>query len=137
MLSEVTSTPAWTVADAAATGGPSLHSRLLHRTMDLRTPANRAVFAVQARVCRYMREYLDARGFVEVHTAKLQPAAAAEGAGGGAGGSGVFKVDYFGRAAYLAQSPQLAKEMCMAADFERVYEIGPGEWRALRGWLSC
>ena len=37
----------------------------------------------------------------------------------------MFKVDYFRRPAYLAQSPQLAKQMCIAADMERVFEIGP------------
>ena len=40
-------------------------------------------------------------------------------------GSSVFQLDYFGRPAFLAQSPQLAKQMCIAADFEKVYEIGP------------
>lgn len=40
-------------------------------------------------------------------------------------GASVFQLDYFGRPAFLAQSPQLAKQMCVAADFERVYEIGP------------
>ncbi|KAF7979700.1 hypothetical protein HWV62_41034 [Athelia sp. TMB] len=135
VLSEVTSSPAWTVADAARPidamdednesltntgriGGISLQSRLRHRAMDLRTPTNQAIFLIQSRVCRYMREFLDERGFVEIHTAKLQPAATESG-------SSVFKVDYFQRAAFLAQSPQLAKETCISADFERVYEIGP------------
>ncbi|KZP05302.1 aspartyl-tRNA synthetase cytoplasmic [Athelia psychrophila] len=135
VLSEVTESPAWTVADAARPidamdednealtntgriGGISLQSRLKHRAMDLRTPTNQAIFTIQARVCRYFREYLDERGFLEVHTAKLQPAATESG-------SSVFKVDYFQRAAFLAQSPQLAKETCISADFERVYEIGP------------
>ncbi len=36
-------------------------------------------------------------------------------------------MDYFRRPAFLAQSPQLAKQMCIAADMERVFEIGPGE----------
>ena len=40
----------------------------------------------------------------------------------------VFKVDYFRRPAFLAQSPQLAKQMCIAADMERVFEIGPGAY---------
>ena len=45
----------------------------------------------------------------------------------------VFKVDYFRRPAFLAQSPQLAKQMCIASDMERVFEIGPGE-RALEDY---
>ncbi|KAG8733689.1 aspartate--tRNA ligase dps1 [Ceratobasidium sp. 423] len=40
-------------------------------------------------------------------------------------GASVFKVDYFKGKAFLAQSPQLAKQMAIGADFERVYEIGP------------
>lgn len=55
---------------------------------------------------------------MEIHTPKLQPAATESGAE-------VFKVDYFGRTAFLAQSPQLAKQMAISADFKRVYEIGP------------
>lgn len=37
----------------------------------------------------------------------------------------VFKLDYFDTHAFLAQSPQLYKQMALAADFERVFEIGP------------
>jgi aspartyl/asparaginyl-tRNA synthetase len=56
---------------------------------------------------------------MEIHTAKLQLAA-------NESGFIVFKVDYFQRPAYLAQSLQLAAETCIWGDFERVYEIGPG-----------
>ena len=55
---------------------------------------------------------------MEIHSAKLQESATESGAS-------VFKVDYFKRSAYLAQSPQTSKEIAIAADFERVYEIGP------------
>ena len=116
--------------------GIGIQSRIQHRAMDLRvrsftisiahrtnillqTPTNQAIFRIQALICRYARSYLDDRGFIEIHTAKLQPAATESG-------SSVFKVDYFQRAAFLAQSPQLAKETCISADFEKVYEIGPG-----------
>jgi len=61
---------------------------------------------------------LDSQGFIEIHSPKLQGAATESGAS-------VFKVSYFKGNAYLAQSPQLAKQMAIAADFERVYEIGP------------
>lgn len=63
------------------------------------------------------REFLLARGFVEIHTPKLQGGATESGAS-------VFKLDYFGRPAFLAQSPQLAKQMCIAGDMKRVFEIG-------------
>ncbi len=59
------------------------------------------------------------RGFVEIQTPKLT-------AGASEGGAAVFKLDYFGEPACLAQSPQLYKQMCAAcSDFERVFEIGP------------
>ena len=57
-------------------------------------------------------------GFMEIHSAKLQESATESGAS-------VFRVDYFKRSAYLAQSPQTSKEIAIGADFERVYEIGP------------
>lgn len=69
-------------------------------------------------ICNLFREYLNNQGFLEIHTPKLQGAATESG-------SSVFKVSYFKGNAYLAQSPQLAKQMCIAADMERVYEIGP------------
>ena len=55
--------------------------------------------------------------FVEIHTPKIVGAATESGAN-------VFKLDYFGRSAYLAQSPQLYKQI-MVGVFERVYEVGP------------
>ncbi|WAQ93280.1 hypothetical protein PtA15_18A338 [Puccinia triticina] len=61
------------------------------------------------------------KGFIEIHTPKIQGAATESGAS-------VFKLGYFERNAFLAQSPQLAKQMAIAADFERVYEIGPIFW---------
>ncbi|ETN46481.1 aspartate-tRNA(Asn) ligase [Cyphellophora europaea CBS 101466] len=92
--------------------------RFANRILDLRTPTSQAIFRLQSAVCRAFREFLDDKAFLEIHTPKLQ---------GGAteGGSEVFKLDYFGRPAFLAQSPQLAKQMCISADFGRVYEIGP------------
>lgn len=93
-------------------------ARLSNRILDLRTTTSQSIFRIQSTICNTFRAFLDARGFVEIHTPKLQAAATESGAS-------VFKVDYFGRPAFLAQSPQLAKQMCIAADFKRVYEIGP------------
>jgi nondiscriminating aspartyl-tRNA synthetase len=93
-------------------------TRLNHRVIDLRTPANQGIFRLQAAVGRLFREFLVNRGFLEIHTPKLNSAASE-------GGSSVFPVKYFDREAYLAQSPQLYKQMMMGADFERVFEIGP------------
>lgn len=43
------------------------------------------------------------------------------------GGANVFTVSYFKSSAYLAQSPQLYKQMCICADFDKVFCIGPGK----------
>ncbi|KAI0932271.1 hypothetical protein AcW2_000946 [Taiwanofungus camphoratus] len=95
-----------------------LDTRLNNRVVDLRTQTNQAVFKLQHAISHLFRDYLDSQGFTEIHSPKLQGAATESGAS-------VFKVNYFKGDAYLAQSPQLAKQMAIAADFERVYEIGP------------
>jgi ergosteryl-3beta-O-L-aspartate synthase len=92
--------------------------RLNNRIVDLRTAASQSIFRIQSGVCNIFRSYLDSQGFIEIYTPKLQGGATESGAT-------VFEVKYFSRTAFLAQSPQLAKQMCIAADFERVYEIGP------------
>lgn len=91
--------------------------RLDHRWLDLRTPTNHAIFRIQARVCQYFREFFINRGFVEIHTPKIVP-------GVSEGGADVFKLDYFGQMACLAQSPQLYKQMAVESDFFNVFEIG-------------
>ncbi|TDZ39146.1 Aspartate--tRNA ligase 1 [Colletotrichum trifolii] len=96
----------------------SMNNRLNNRVLDLRHPANQALFRVRAMITRKFRETLDNDGFIEIQTPKLQPAATESGAE-------VFKLNYFGRRAFLAQSPQLAKQMAISADFGKVYEIGP------------
>ena len=95
----------------------SLDTELSLRPVTLRAPRARAVFRIQAAVCRAFREFLQEEGFTEIHTPKL-------GRAGAEGGSSQFRLDYFGRKAVLAQSPQLYKQ-AMVGVFERVYEIGP------------
>ncbi|KAF2460017.1 hypothetical protein BDY21DRAFT_281545 [Lineolata rhizophorae] len=92
-------------------------ARLVNRIIDLRTTTSQSIFRIQAGICNLFRSYLDAQGFMEIHTPKLQGGATESGAS-------VFKLNYFGRPGFLAQSPQLAKQMSIAADFGRVYEIG-------------
>ncbi|KAF5287932.1 hypothetical protein FQA39_LY15602 [Lamprigera yunnana] len=92
-------------------------TRLDNRIIDLRTPTNQAVFRIEAGVCRLFREVLTKKGFVEIHTPKIIPAASE-------GGANVFTVSYFKGSAYLAQSPQLYKQMAIAADFDKVFTIG-------------
>jgi nondiscriminating aspartyl-tRNA synthetase len=95
----------------------ALPTLLDHATVLNRHPARRAVFRLAAGVMAAFRATLDERHFTEVQTPKLV-ASATEG------GANVFAVDYFGRPAYLAQSPQLYKQI-MVGVFERVYEVGP------------
>ena len=92
-------------------------TRLANRIMDLRTSTSQSIFRIQSGVGNMFRTTLDGHGFIEIHTPKLQPSATESG-------SSVFHVNYFGREATLAQSPQLGKQMAMASDFERVYEVG-------------
>jgi nondiscriminating aspartyl-tRNA synthetase len=98
--------------------GADLDTRLNHRVLDLRKPAVRAVFELRAAVLDGFRTAFRALGFVEVETPKILRQ-------GAEGGATLFAVDYFGGKAFLAQSPQLYKQMLMAADFERVFEIAP------------
>ncbi|XP_063986009.1 aspartate--tRNA ligase, cytoplasmic isoform X1 [Diachasmimorpha longicaudata] len=92
-------------------------TRLDNRILDLRTPANQAIFRVEAGVCKLFRDILTNKGFVEIHTPKIISAASE-------GGANVFTVSYFKGSAYLAQSPQLYKQMAIAADFDKVFTVG-------------
>jgi len=97
---------------------PDLSVRLNNRVIDLRTQTNHAIFRIQSGVCALFREFLGSHGFMEIHTPKMIGAASE-------GGANVFKIQYFDTNAYLAQSPQLYKQMMICSDFERVFEIGP------------
>ncbi|PKS12571.1 hypothetical protein jhhlp_000779 [Lomentospora prolificans] len=92
--------------------------RTSNRISFLRTPTAQCIFRLNSAICSAFRHTLEGHGFIEIHTPKLQPAATESGAE-------VFKVNYYGRTAFLAQSPQLAKQLCISADFGRVFEIGP------------
>ncbi len=98
--------------------GADLDTRFNHRVLDLRKPAVRAVFELRAAVLDGFRRAFAERGFLEVETPKLLRQ-------GAEGGATLFRVDYFERPAYLAQSPQLYKQMLIGAGFERVFEIAP------------
>lgn len=87
-----------------------------YRWLSLRNLQEQKVFKIRASLLRYIREYLTKNEFVEIQTPKLL-------AGATEGGAEVFKLDYFGQEATLAQSPQLYKQMLVGA-FERVFEIG-------------
>ncbi|XP_062588514.1 aspartate--tRNA ligase, cytoplasmic-like [Saccostrea cucullata] len=92
-------------------------TRLDNRILDLRTTTNHAIFRITAGVCRFFREHLDSQGFIEIHSPKIISAASE-------GGANVFIVSYFKSKAFLAQSPQLYKQMCICSDFDKVYTVG-------------
>ena len=94
-----------------------LATRLDHAAVALRHPTRAATQRLLDAAMRGFRETLAARGFTEIATPKLLGSAPE-------GGANVFTVDYFGRAAYLAQSPQLYKQVMVGA-LERVFEVGP------------
>jgi aspartyl-tRNA synthetase len=95
-----------------------LDTRLNHRILDLRKPKINAIFRIQHSLVRFAREYLEANGFVEIHTPKIV-AEATEG------GANLFEIKYFDKKAYLAQSPQFYKQLMLLGGFGRVYEIAP------------
>lgn len=104
-------------AEDGPQGRVNQDTRLDNRIIDLRTTTNQAIFRVQAAICRIFRAHLTAKGFVEIHSPKIISAASE-------GGANVFEVSYFKGQAYLAQSPQLYKQMCICADFEKVFTTG-------------
>ncbi len=95
----------------------NLDTDLSNRPLTLRSGELRARFRIQAAIVRAYRDFLERNGFVDIRTPKI--------VGGNAeGGTNVFRLDYFGRKAFLAQSPQFYKQT-MVGVFERVYEVGP------------
>jgi nondiscriminating aspartyl-tRNA synthetase len=95
----------------------SLPMLLDHAPVLWRHPAQSAMWRIAAASLRGFRAVLDRRGFVEIQTPKIVGSATESGAN-------VFELNYFGRSAYLAQSPQLYKQV-MVGVLERVYETGP------------
>lgn len=93
-------------------------TRLDYRFLDLRREDNNLLFKIETLLEHSMREYCINNNFMEIHSPKIAAAAAESGAE-------TFKLDYFGQEASLSQSPQFYKQMAMAANFGKVFEIGP------------
>jgi len=91
-------------------------TRLDNRIIDLRKPEKQAIFKIRTGVLAAAHEYLRSQQFLEVHTPKII-------ASSSEGGTDMFKLRYFEREAFLAQSPQLYKQSLMATGLDRVYEI--------------
>lgn len=100
----------------------NLDARLDWRVIDLRRRENLAIFQVQSTLVQGMVEYLNQKGYLQVFTPCLL-------GGTSEGGAEVFRLDYFGKEAFLRQDPQLHRQLCIAAGFDKVYDLGPN-WRA-------
>lgn len=98
--------------------GVEVETRFNNRFMDLRKAETRAVFEIKSLVLDLIDESLEKEGFVEVFTPKIV-------ASGAEGGASLFEIKYFDKPAYLAQSPQLYKQILMSTGLDKVYEIGP------------
>lgn len=96
----------------------NLDQRLDWRFVDLRRPANKLIFQVQTAMEYAMRQFWHEEGFIEIHSPKITGSPSESGAE-------LFSLPYFGRTAYLAQSPQFYKQMAMAAGLGKIFEIGP------------
>src|SRR5467141_4894773 len=94
-----------------------LDTRLNWRFLDFRSEESRAIFRIQSRILQTFREFFTTRHYVEIQPPVII-ASASEG------GAELFSLKYFEKDAYLAQSPQLYKQMC-AISFEKVYTVLP------------
>ena len=95
----------------------SIENLLNYRPVTLRNEKERAIFKLQEGITFGIRKFLQENRFTEIHTPKIVYS-------GAEGGANIFRINYFGKEAYLAQSPQFYKQM-MVGVYERVFEIAP------------
>lgn len=117
LLSEGTVPPPVEIAKQNKMETLSQTAMLDYRPLTVRSPWVRAIFKIEAVMCEAFRAFLRKEGFTEIHSPKIVST-------GTEGGAQLFKLDYFGRQAFLAQSPQFYKQIMVGA-FERVFEVGP------------
>lgn len=94
----------------------ALNKRLDYRFLDLRKEKNLLMFKVSTSVDKGLRDYWNSNNYIEIHTPKIISSASESG-------SEVFMMPYFGKEAFLAQSPQFYKQMALISGFEKVFEI--------------
>ncbi len=116
VLSPVVDEPPIEIDKPISHKSENLDTLFEYRVLNLRNLQEQKIFKIRASLTQALREFLIEREFVEMDTPKLL-------AGATEGGAEVFKLDYFGKTATLAQSPQFYKQI-MVGVFERVFEIG-------------
>ncbi len=100
----------------------ALDTRLSWRSLDLRRPESSSVFKIESVAVSGMESYLRESGFIRVFTPGII-------GGISEGGSEVFKIDFYGRPAFLRQDPQLHRQLAIAGGFDKIYDLGTN-WRA-------
>ena len=103
--------------DNSDKGLTGIEKRLDNRFLDTRNAKVGSIFKVRSKIVKILTNYFDASGFTNINSPKMT-------AMGVESGAECFKVDYFGKPMFLAQSPQVYKQMFVCGGFERVYEIG-------------
>ncbi len=116
VVSAVTDEPPIEIDKPISHKADNLDTLFEYRVLNVRNLAEQKIFKIRASMVRYIREYLQDLEFIEIDSPKIlaEPTE---------GGAEVFKLDYFGKMATLAQSPQFYKQIMVGA-FERVFEIG-------------
>jgi len=100
----------------------SLDTRLEWRSLELRRPETAAVFKIENALVQGFEDYFQKEGFIRAFTPSII-------GGVSEGGSEVFKIDFYGREAFLRQDPQLHRQLTIAGGFDRIYDLGTN-WRA-------
>src|SRR6056297_2134591 len=95
-----------------------LSTRLDNRTLDRRKDEQKAIFEIRAEVLRSVRDAFRGLNATEINTPKIV-------ATGTEGGTELFPITYFGKEAFMNQSPQLFKQLMVGSGLEKVFEIGP------------
>ncbi len=113
-LAESTPIPVTTKGSTEVTSEKSQDWRFL----SLRSPRSATIMRAFSAMMSGYQEYLSKQGFIGIQTPKIMATPSESRAE-------LFKIEYFGQTAYLAQSPQLFKQMAIASGLERVFEIAP------------